>query len=269
VEKFESIFQKIDYVGMFLSTEISSEVDIINSTELEFKNPLIVMGFVGAGLVGEIAVNHLIDQLNMREIAHIRSKHIPPSVVFVEGKLKNPFRIYSNNEGTLCTVICEVPLRSDSLYPLASKILDWAENNKAKEVIVLEGLPVRGLPKKRPAFCASEPEKRKECEDKGIKMLSARIIISGIAGSILSGCLTRKITGVTFLTPAIAFMPDTEGAATLVDTLNKVYDLKVDTKKLLDQAADIKSRLKEIAQSYQKMRKDEDKRGASLDKLYT
>lgn len=242
------------------------EVNIVETEKAELKEPLVVLGFAGPGLVGGIAVSHIIDQLKMKKIAHVRSRYMPPAVVFMDGQLRHPFRIYSDKEGKLCAIVCEIPLRSDGLYPIASTLLDWAEEKGVKEIVVLEGAPVRGIPKKRKSFCAAEPERRKECEEKGVKMVSAGII-SGIAGSILSECLTRKITGVAFLTPAVVFMPDPEGAAILIDALNNVYGLEVDTKELLNKAEEIKQKLKEVAQRHQRMRKAEEKRGIP-EKIY-
>ena len=244
-----------------LSRKIDTpEVEVIETDEVDLKEPLVILGFAGPGLVGGIAVTHVIDRLKMREIAHLRSRYIPPAVVFMNGKLRHPLRIYSNDEGKLCAIVCELPLRSDGLYPIASALLDWIEEKGVKELVVLEGIPVRGIPKKRKSFCVAEPEKLKKCEDEGLELLSAGII-HGVAGSILNECLTRKITGVAFLTPAVAFMPDPEGAATLIKTLNNVYDLNVDTNELLSKAEDIRQRLKEVAKRHQKMRKAEEKRG--------
>jgi predicted ATP-grasp superfamily ATP-dependent carboligase len=67
-----------------------------------------------------------------------------------------------------------------------------------------------------------------------------------MAGSILNECLTMKITGLAFLTPAIVFAQDPEGAVALVEAINKVYDLKVDTKDLLDKAEEIKKEIEGI-----------------------
>lgn len=94
------------------------EVDIVETEKVELKEPLLIFGFVGAGLVAQIAVNQIIDQLNMKEIAHVRSRYIPPSVVFIDGKLKHPFRVYSDEEGRLCVVLYDTPL----LYPTAKRM---------------------------------------------------------------------------------------------------------------------------------------------------
>jgi uncharacterized protein len=238
------------------------EVRITQTAEIELKQPLVVVGFAGAGLVGGIAVSHIIDQLKMKEIAHLQSRYMPAAAVFFDGKLRNPFRIHSNREGDFCVVVCEVPLRSYGIYPIASALLDWAEEKNVRELVVLDGVAVRGIPKKHESFCVAEPEKLKDCEEKGVKSARAGII-QGIAGAILNECLTRKIIGVAFLVPAVAFMPDPEGAASLIETLNHVYDLNINTKVLFQKAEEIKQKLKKVAQRHQTIRKAEEKKGNS------
>ena len=44
----------------------------------------------------------------MKEIAYVRSKHIPPSTVFTSGRLRYPFRIYADDAGKICCIICEI-----------------------------------------------------------------------------------------------------------------------------------------------------------------
>ncbi len=236
------------------------EVEVVKSGEIALNEPLVILGFAGAGLVGGIAVSHIIHQLKMKEVAHVRSRYIPPAVVFMEGKLRHPFRIYSDKTGKLCAVVCEIPLRSDGVYPIASVLLEWIESHGAKELVVLEGAPVEGFPRNRQTYCAAEVEKIRECEQKGVRKISAGIV-QGIAGSILDECLARRITGVVFLTHAVAFLPDPEGAAVLIETLNNVYGLKIDTKELFTRAEEIKQNLREVADSHKKMREAEEKRG--------
>jgi uncharacterized protein len=249
-----------------LSRKEISEAQIVETAEVELKRPLVIVGFAGPGLVGGIAVSHIIGQLKMKEIAHVQSRHMPPAVVFMDGKLRYPFRIHSDEEGKLCLVVCEIPLRSYGIYSIASTLLEWIEEKKVDELVVLDGVSIRGIPKKRTVFCVAEPEKIKECEAKGVKSAYAGII-HGIAGAILNECLSRKIKGTAFLVPAIAFMPDPEGAASLIDKLNHVYGLKVNTGVLLNKAEEIKQKLKEVAKRHRIIRKGEEKRG-DLEETY-
>ncbi|NIP66643.1 hypothetical protein GWN63_00885 [Candidatus Bathyarchaeota archaeon] len=47
----------------------------------------------------------------------------------------------------------------------------------------------------------------------------------------------------------------------LIDILNRVYDLEIDTESLLDRAEQIRRKLKEVAKRHKKMREAEEKRG--------
>jgi predicted ATP-grasp superfamily ATP-dependent carboligase len=73
-----------------------------------------------------------------------------------------------------------------------------------------------------------------------------------MAGALLSDSLGRKIGGIALLTPAISFLPDPEGASVLIEALNKSHGLKVDTSELLAGAKEIREKLKEIAEHYEK-----------------
>jgi uncharacterized protein len=229
------------------------EVEIVDVKERDLKEPLVISGFVGAGLVGSIAVDHIINQLKMEEIAYVRSKHLPPAAVFVGGRLRHPFRIYVSQKDDLCAIICEIPLRYEGLYSISSAILDWAKEKGAKEIVVLEGVPVPGLPKERKAFCVTELGKCEIFKEKGIDTLG-KGVIAGMAGAILNECLMREIEGTALLTPTISFMPDPEGAATLIEALNKSHGLGIDTSELLVRAKEIREKLKEIAEHYEKMK---------------
>ena len=244
----------------------SYEVNIVETQEISLREPLVILGFAGAGLVGGIAVTHIIDQLKIKEIAHVQSRYISNAVVFIDGKLRQPFRIYSSEEGTLCAVVCEIPLPSDSLYPITQALLDWAEQKGVKELVVLEGVAFKDVPEKREVFCVAEPEKCTECEERGVRMLSAGVI-GGLAGSMLNATLERKITGVALLVPALPHLPDPEGASALVDTLNKLYSLNVGIEDLLKKVAEIKGKLREVAERHRRMVEAEEKRGES-ERLY-
>ena len=113
---------------------MSGKFEVVETNDMQLREPLVIFGFVGAGLVGQIAVNHMTNK--MIEIAHVRSMHIPPSVVFIDGELKHPFRIYSDNEGKLCTIVCDAPISSESIYPVALGLFDWRINKEERARIV-------------------------------------------------------------------------------------------------------------------------------------
>jgi len=215
------------------------------------KSPVIFAGFVGAGLVGPLAVGCMIDKLKMKEIAYLRSKHLPPSTVFMQGRLRLPFRLYSNNDGTICAIICENTLPI-GLYDIVNTILDWAEKNGSHEIVILDGVASSSHDDK--AFCAAEGDLCRVMEDSDISMIHQGFI-TGVAGGLLNECLVRKIQGVTLLVKANDKGADPLAAATLVEAVNRAYHMNIDTTELRKEKKRIDADFKELSDKYTEHRK--------------
>jgi uncharacterized protein len=202
------------------------EAEVFEIKKRELKSPIIFAGFVGAGLVGPVAINHIITELEMEEIAVMRSKYLPPSTVFMRGRLRHPFRFYANKEGTVCAIICEITLRMEGLYTLVSSILDWAAQKGSKEIVILDGVASTEHDDK--AYCAAEEDLVRTMADKDISMIPQGFI-TGIPGGIL---------------------------ATLIEALNRFYDMKIDTSELQKQKDRIHSEFSELSQKYSEHREE-------------
>ena len=228
------------------------EAEIYEIGKNKLKNPTIFVGFVGAGLVGTIAIDHMINELDMKEIGFLRSKHLPPSTVFMQGRLRHPFRIYSNNDGSICAIICEIIISKDGIYNIAMAILDWAEKKGSNEIIVLDGV----ADKKHDGntFFAAEVDLCRVMKENNIKMIPQGFI-TGISGGILNECLIRKIRGITLLVKANEVTPDPIAAATIIEAVNRVYEIKINTKNLKKQRKKIGVDLRELSDKYSEHRK--------------
>jgi uncharacterized protein len=229
------------------------EAEVFETKQRELKSPIIFAGFVGAGLVGPVAINHIITELEMEEIAVMRSKYLPPSTVFMRGRLRHPFRFYANKEGTVCTIICEITLRMEGLYALVSSILDWAAQKGSKEIVILDGVASTEHDDK--AYCAAEEDLVRTMADKDISMIPQGFI-TGIPGGILNECLVREIQGLTLLAKANKEAPDSSAAATLIEALNRFYHMKIDTSNLKKDQDRIHSEFSELSQKYSEHREE-------------
>ncbi|KER05974.1 PAC2 domain containing protein [Marine Group I thaumarchaeote SCGC AAA799-E16] len=229
------------------------EAEVFEIKKTELKNPIIFAGFVGAGLVGPVAINHIIEKLKMEEIAVMRSKYLPPSTVFMRGRLRHPFRFYANKEGTICAIICEITLRMEGLYSLVASILDWAAIKGSKEIVILDGVASTEHDDK--AYCAAEEDLIRTMADKDISMIPQGFI-TGIPGGILNECLVREIQGLTLLAKASRDTTDSGAAATLIDALNRFYDIDIDTTDLQEEKDRIHSEFSELSQKYVEHREE-------------
>ena len=229
------------------------EAEVFELRNAELKNPIIFAGFVGAGLVGPLAINHIIEQLEMKEIAVMRSKYLPPSTVFMRGRLRHPFRFYADKKGTVCVIICEITLRMEGLYSLVSTILDWAATKGSKEIVILDGVASSEHDNK--AYCAAEEDLVRTMADRDISMIPQGFI-TGLPGGILNECLVREIQGIALLAKANKIAPDPAAAATLIEALNRFYYMNIDTTELTEEKDRLHSEFSELSQKYVEHREE-------------
>ena len=229
------------------------EAEVFEFKNFDLNSPTIFAGFVGAGLVGPVAINHVIEELNMEEIAVMRSRHMPPSTVFMRGRLRHPFRFYATSDGTICAIICEITLRLDGLYSLVSTILDWATSKGSKEIVILDGVASPAHDER--AYCAAEEDLIRTMEDKDINMIPQGFI-TGIPGGILNECLVREIQGIALLAKANNTLPDSEAAATLIKALNRFYEMDIATDELYRNTDQISDEFNELSEKYVKHRQE-------------
>src|SRR5215471_4189020 len=124
----------------------------------KLNSPILIAGFPGAGLVGSISTSYIINRLHMNQIACVESEFIVPGVIYAEGKLRHPFRLYSNERGDVCVLVCEAPVMIQGMYSVLDAVMNWALQNQVKQVMVLDGIPMEGLPdpNRTPIILSSE-----------------------------------------------------------------------------------------------------------------
>ena len=218
-------------------------------------SPIVICGFVGPGLAGLTAVGYIIEHLGLHEAAHVMSQHIPPSVVFIGGKIRHPFRIYKNATGEVVVVICEVPIDQSGLHDISSTLLEWFQKFNPKEIVVLDGVPVSALPESRSTYYVASENKQKYLKSLGF-VPAESVLISGTAGGILSECLIRNTQCISLLVPASVALLDPGAPLALIRALNATYKLNIMTRELEEDVAMIHEELNEIARQYQKVQEE-------------
>jgi len=229
------------------------EAEVFEIKKINLNSPIIFAGFVGAGLVGPLSVSHIIGKLEMTEIGVMRSKYLPPSTVFIRGRLRHPFRFYANKEGTICAIICEITLRMEGIYSIVSSILDWATEKGSKEIVILDGVASNEHDDK--AYCAAQEDLVRLMADADISLIPQGFI-TGIPGGILNECLVREIQGLTLLAKANKISPDPAAAATLIEAINRFYNMKIDVEDLKKEKERLHEDFSELSQKYVEHREE-------------
>lgn len=228
------------------------ETKVVELEPVKFNNPVVIGGFVGNTLTGFIAASYIIERLELHQIAHVKSAHIPPIAVFIGKKLRTPFRIYSNKDGTLIVAICEVPINDEGLYEISSALLSWLSDKKPRDLVVLEGAPVPQIVKEHSVFCVANEEKLKDFTKRGLEAAQSALIM-GMGGALLNECMAYKIPGVTFITPSTVNMPDPGSVLALIENINDAFGFTIETTILEKSVKDFHQQLQELMNQYKKM----------------
>ncbi len=205
----------------------------------------VLIGFPGSGLVGSIALQYLVDQLEFPQIGPVTSKYFPPLAMMTKGVINVPVRFYEKND--MAVVVGDIPIHPMICYEVASGLLDWFSQFKPKEILTIAGI-VTNEPEKRVFGVATNQDalQRIQSETQILPIGS----ISGIAGSLLTECKIRDIWGLGLLGETVN-NPDPRSSAATIQVLNRMYDLNLDVGPLVEQAEEIEAAMHRIAEEVQ------------------
>lgn len=222
-----------------------SEVKVIERTQIP-TNATMLFGFPDVGLVGVIAASHLIEELNLTEVAYLDSTLLPPVIVLHDGLPHSSIRIFGNDDFLLA--VSETPIPAETIYPVMDALIEWGKNKKVKMMISLSGIPVedRQETQELKVFsAASKPETLKMIQDKGIEVLMEGYMV-GPQAIMLMRCSQVDLPAITLLAQCFLNYPDPEAAAEILKSLTILVGVKVDIAKLLEKGEEIRLKARDV-----------------------
>jgi len=238
---------------------------VARNQKIRLNDAIMIAGFPGTGIVGAMSASYIIEQEKMHQIAYVDSDFITPGVMYIGGRLRHPFRIYANNEGTACVLVCDAPVILSGIRSLLNSVVMWAKDNDIREIMVLEGVAAAELSKtaRKPIVLSSDGRSDDHgylSHIKGKKEFSPPAFIAGISGGLLAACLSNGIPCTGLLVPSMAGIPDPEGAAILIEKANELANnpFKIDVRELRSEAAELKRQMQEMINSVQRQQEHVD-----------
>lgn len=224
------------------------------------KNPIIIEGFPGFGLVGTISTEFLIDHLQTELIGKIKSEKLPAMVAIHEGKAVQPMGIFYDKKNNL--VILHVITNAKGMEWEASEtILELAKQLQAKEIISIEGIHAAGaLEDQKTFFYSNTAANKKKLESTGIDPLKEGIVMGTTGPLILEA---SKLPVTCMFAETASELPDSKAAANVIQILDKYLGLKVDYKPLLKQAEKVEGKIKDLLTKSQQVSKEKEKQELS------
>ena len=98
------------------------------------KNPVIIEGFPGFGLIGTIASEFLIEHLKTEQIGKIVFNEMPAMVAIHENKVVEPLGIFYNQKYNL-VIVHAITASKGFEWEIAENIAKMAQELNAKEII--------------------------------------------------------------------------------------------------------------------------------------
>jgi len=226
------------------------QVTLYSNDEIKgLRAPIIFIGLPDVGLVGSIAVSYIIDKLNMREIGYMDSDLLPPVVLVKDNIVKNPIRLYVNNNNDIIAIISDVPLPSSLAIQFAKNITLWLKGIGARLVVNITGIPVQNrlqIDKPQVLYVLTDT-------DGGLlNMGSTKAvglgdgIIVGVYAAIIRSCIASKIPTLTLLVQSHLNFPDPFASIEALEVVNKALTLDVDLSELKQEAELIRIRTREL-----------------------
>ncbi len=212
---------------------------------LKSKNPLVIEGFPGIGLVGNITCQHIIEEMGMKYVGSIDSKYFPPLAVLFNGIVYMPVRIYEAPKNNIVVVISDIPIHPTASYDLSKVLVDWMVSIQAKNIVSIAGIATTtGM--RRVFGGATNNEMLEKIKDK--TEIFQVGTISGISGSIMTECYIRNIPAISLLGETPGPNPDPRAAVEVLKVFNNIFGLSINTEKLLNQAEQIELELSKLAE---------------------
>ncbi|MBW2997610.1 PAC2 family protein [Candidatus Woesearchaeota archaeon] len=207
------------------------------------KNPIIIEGFPGFGLVGTISTEYLINELKAEPIGSIHAEDIPPMAAIHDNKVVQPIGVYYDKKNNL--VIIHVMTNVKGIeWQIGELVLELAKQLDAKDVVAIEGV---GTPlpsdKSEAYYYASKETGRKKFEAFKLQPLKEGIILGVTSTLILQGD-DRNISCIFVETHSS--LPDSKAAAKAIEVLDKYLGLKIAYEPLLKQAEKFEEKVRNL-----------------------
>ena len=215
----------------------------------------IIEGFPGAGLVGTISTEFLLDHLDAEKIGNIWFDKMNPMVAIHNKKIIDPLGIFYNKKNNLIILHALTNVKGLE-WKLAEIIDSLAKKLKAKEVISLEGVGALKKGEKTDNAYYYSVKNQKKWRKTGIDSLNEGIVI-GVTASLLLKLKSAPLSCVFVETSS--GLPDSRAAAKIIESLTKYLNLEIDSTPLLKKAEMFEGKVKNILKSSQKFGKTKKK----------
>jgi len=211
------------------------ETIIIEKEKVELKDPILIEGLPGLGMVGKIATDYLLRQVKAKEFAELYSPHFAYYVLVTDNGsvrlLRFEFYYWKNEDGGNDLIFLTGDSQAQTIegqYEVASSILDFAKKKNVKLIITIGGYreEVKGEP--QVLASATNTDLLNKALEAGAKNSPSGNPIVGTAGLLLGLAKLKNLDAICLLVETPGYLPDPKAAKSILTVFMKMLNLKVD-----------------------------------------
>lgn len=211
----------------------------------------VIEGLPDTGLVGAIAVTYLVGRLRLKEVAYVESEALPPIVPVHNGIVREPFRIYGNED--LIVVTSEIAMPLASLHQLSKGLVSWYCRKSVGLVITITGMPVENrLEIENPkVFGATTDEEALDLLKRSGIAVFKEGYLAGPYALTMRECSRRKLRSLAIIAQSFLNYPDPGAAASALEALDRLTGIKIDTKPLMEKSDELRIKARDLMKQAQ------------------
>jgi len=199
--------------------------EIVETSPIKKGDYRAVLGFAGAGFIGNSATMFAIRAKGFKQVAYLKSNHLPPMTLFSNGNPMQSFRVHLDENEKIIFVVTENLIPADGCRPIALELFEWLKLKGVKEIYSIDSLPFSNMPPEIKALVYSY---KIDLSKLGYPALKEGAL-SGVSSCILDQCLEEGFPFACLIVPTNKLTSmDYPGSADAIDILNKVFKLGVD-----------------------------------------
>lgn len=227
-------------------------VEINEVAKLKLKNPVVIEGFPGIGMIGTIGASYLADQLKMTLVGCLSSNEFPPVAAIHNYVPMSPARIYASKEHDLIVLFSEFIIPANIVFELSKTITSYARQNNARAIYSLAGI-ASPKPGGKIFGVSSTAEMAEFLKSKGVELVKEGAT-QGVSGVLIAKCASEKVPAANLMVQTSAPL-DPAGSARLLGKLSEITGIPMDTAALSKEAKKIEEKMKVALEKMKNMHK--------------
>jgi uncharacterized protein len=226
-----------------------SGIEFHKTEIIKLKDPVVVLGFPGTGLVGSVAASQLVDSLDLKFGGYISSPDFAPLAAIHNYVPLPAARIHYSQKYNLIVILSEMSIPVANSMELADKILSFAKAMHARSIISLGGISLKEE-ENVVYVVSSNKDMVKDIVSRKIAKPIREGATTGVTGVLLTRGSLENFPVLTILAEAEQDFLDPGAASKALKVLGTVLNIQIDTSELdKDAATVIKSSREKIIKS--------------------